>query len=212
MYSRFADCSYIEERLTCQITIKLGKLGNFIIPESPSVNISSRSWLAPHVGEGLGSPRSFEAQKSDSKERNVDIMDQDFEGDIETSGEQADERSPADDRLTIDEVAELTADKQFKLNMRNFSVDNLLAGETKPNTSQNKETALSSSKYEQKIKKRETADEDEETRTKQCPVCGKVVQTDGSLTRHLHKAHGIFKWSCDLCDEKFITKGTLENM
>ena len=41
------------------------------------------------------------------------------------------------------------------------------------------------------------------TCTRQCPVCGKLVQTDGSLTRHLHKAHGIFKWSCDLCDEKF---------
>ena len=73
--------------MTCQITIKLGKLGNFNIPESSSENISSRSWLAPHVGEDLWSEHSFNVRKSDSKERDVDDegVHQDFEGDMETS-------------------------------------------------------------------------------------------------------------------------------
>ena len=147
MYSRLANYSYIEERLTCQITIKLGNLGNFNIPESSSVNISSRYCLAPHVGEDLCSRHSFEVQKSYSKERNED-MDQDFEGDMETSGEQSDGRWQADDRSTMGAVAESTTDKKFKLDMPNFPVDNLLVWRTKPNTPQDKESALSSIRYE----------------------------------------------------------------
>ena len=198
MYSRLDDYSYIGERLTCQITIKLGKFGNFDISEGSSVNKSSRSWLAPHVAEDLWSEHSFKVQKSDSKERDDDV-DEDFEG-------QSDEGCPTGDSSTVDEVAKSTVDKQFKLNVRNISMDNLLVSETEPNTSQDNVSVPSSMKYERKI---ESGEDEEETCTRRCPVCGKLVQTDGSLTRHLHKAHGIFKWSCDQCDEKFITKRDL---
>ena len=145
---------------------------------------------------GLSIPSSVE--KSDSKERDVDDgRDHDNEGDMETSDKIC---ATADHHSTEDEVAESTAD---------ISMANLLVTKTESSTSQGKDSAPSSIKYEQEMESRETGDEDEEVRTKQCPICGKVVQTGGSLTRHMHKAHGIFKWSCDLCDEKFITKRDL---
>ena len=162
--------------------------------------------MAPYVGEDLWSEHSFNVRKSDSKERDVDDegVHQDFEGDMETSGVVSDEGCATGDHSTEGEVADSSANKQFKLNVQNVAMVNLLVTKTEPSTS-----VPSSLKYEQRMESQEAADGDEEMCTRQCPVCGKLVQTDGSLTRHLHKAHGILKWSCDLCDEKFITKRDL---